>query len=125
MARDLQVTLVSRPVGEPKESDFRLSRSGAPAPARVRCWFAAFGARSTRTCGAVSAGAFVARPVEIGEVMTAQGVGEVVGAGRGRFAPASRVGQFGWQELAAAPRIMSAESTRKSRRSRPRFTCSG
>lgn len=32
MARNLQVTLVSRPVGEPKESDFAFVESVPPEP---------------------------------------------------------------------------------------------
>jgi NADPH-dependent curcumin reductase CurA len=32
MARNLQVTLVSRPVGEPKESDFAVVESVPPEP---------------------------------------------------------------------------------------------
>jgi hypothetical protein len=44
-----------------------------------------------------------ARPVELGEVMTGQGVGEVIESRSGRFAAGEIVvGPFGWQEFAVA-----------------------
>jgi NADPH-dependent curcumin reductase CurA len=105
MARNLQVTLASRPVGEPKESDFALVEAKPPVPgegeALVRnLWLSL----DPYMRGRMSEARSYARPVELGEVMTAQGVGEVVESRSSRFAPGEIVlGPFGWQEFAAAP----------------------
>jgi hypothetical protein len=105
MARNLQVTLVSRPVGEPKESDFALVEAEVPEPvegqALVRnLWLSL----DPYMRGRMSEARSYARPVELGEVMAAQGVGEVVESRSSRFAAGEIVmGPIGWQELAAVP----------------------
>jgi NADPH-dependent curcumin reductase CurA len=105
MARNLQVTLVSRPVGEPKESDFAVVEAAVPEPAEggalVRnLWLSL----DPYMRGRMSEARSYARPVELGEVMTGQGVGEVVESRSPRFAAGELVtGPFGWQELAAVP----------------------
>ena len=82
MARNLQVTLVSRPVGEPQESDFAVVEGVPTEPgegeALVRnLWLSLDPYRRGRMNEARS----YARHVELGEVMTAQGVGEIVEIG--------------------------------------------
>ena len=105
MARNLQVTLVSRPAGEPMETDFGLVESVVPEPGEgevlVRnLWLSL----DPYMRGRMSEARSYARPVELGEVMTAQAVGEVVESRSSRFAVGEIVvGQFGWQEFAAAP----------------------
>jgi NADPH-dependent curcumin reductase CurA len=103
MARNLQVTLVSRPVGEPKEADFAVVEQTAPEPgegeALVRnLWLSL----DPYMRGRMSDARSYAPPVELGEVMTAQGVGEVVDSRSSRFAAGEIVaGPLGWQEFAA------------------------
>ena len=105
MARNLQVTLVSRPVGEPKESDFALVEAEPPEPAEGEAlvrnlWLSL----DPYLRGRMNEGRSYARHVELGEVMTAQGVGEIVESRSPRFAAGEIVvGPFGWQELAVAP----------------------
>src|SRR5262245_65486896 len=54
--------------------------------------------------GRMNEGRSYARHVDLGEVMTAQAVGEVVESRSPRFKPGDVVmGPFGWQEFAAAP----------------------
>lgn len=105
MARNLQVTLLARPVGEPKESDFALVEAVLPEPgegeALVRnLWLSL----DPYMRGRMNEGRSYARHVALGEVMTAQGVGEIVESRSSRFAAGEIVvGPFGWQEFAAAP----------------------
>lgn len=105
MERNLQVTLVSRPVGEPKESDFAFVESVPPEPSDgevlVRCLWLSL---DPYMRGRMNEARSYARPVELGEVMTGQGVGEVVESRSRRFAAGEIVvGPFGWQEFAATP----------------------
>jgi len=105
MARNLQVTLAARPAGEPKESDFALVEADVPEPGEgevvVRnLWLSL----DPYMRGRMNEGRSYARHVDLGEVMTAQGVGEVAESRTSRFAPGQIVlGPFGWQEYAAAP----------------------
>jgi NADPH-dependent curcumin reductase CurA len=104
MPGNRQVTLAARPVGEPAESDFSLVESEIPAPGE--------GEVVARTVwlsldpyqrGRMSEARSYARPVEIGGVMTAQAVGEVVESRSSLYEPGDLVlGPFGWQEYAAA-----------------------
>ena len=104
MTRNLQVTLAARPVGEPQETDFALVEAEVPAPGEgevlVRnLWMSL----DPYMRGRMSEARSYARPVEIGEPMTAQAVGEVVESRSPRFSPGDVVvGQFGWQEYAVA-----------------------
>ena len=53
--------------------------------------------------GRMSTARSYAKPVEVGEVMTAQSVGEVVDSNDPRFEPGDLVvGTLGWQEYAVA-----------------------
>jgi NADPH-dependent curcumin reductase CurA len=105
VARNLQVTLAARPEGEPKETDFALVEGEVPEPGEgevvVRTlWLSLDPYMRGRMNDARS---YVA-PVQLGEVMGAQAVGEVVESRTPRFAAGDVVlGFFGWQEYAAAP----------------------
>jgi hypothetical protein len=105
MPTNRQVRLAARPVGEPAESDFALVESEAPAPDEgevlVRSlWLSLDPYQRGRMNDARS----YARPVGIGEVMTAQAVGEVIRSRTRQYAPGDVVlGPFGWQEFATAP----------------------
>jgi NADPH-dependent curcumin reductase CurA len=105
MPANRQVTLAARPVGEPQESDFAIVDAEMPEPAE--------GEVLARTIwlsldpymrGRMNDVRSYARPVELGEVMTAQAVGEVVESRSPRFQPGEIVmGPLGWQQYAAAP----------------------
>jgi NADPH-dependent curcumin reductase CurA len=105
MPGNRQVTLAARPTGEPTEADFALVEAAMPE--------AGAGEVVARTLwlsldpyqrGRMNEGRSYARHVELGEVMTAQAVGEVVESRSARFKPGDVVmGPFGWQEYGAAP----------------------
>jgi len=99
-----QITLAARPVGFPSETDFVLVESRVPDPdagevlVRTR-WLSL----DPYMRGRMSEARSYARPTEIGEVMTAQVVGEVVASDDPRYVPGDEVvGQLGWQEYAVA-----------------------
>ncbi|MFL6010343.1 MAG: NADP-dependent oxidoreductase [Gaiellaceae bacterium] len=104
MATNRRVTLAARPEGFPQESDFALDEVDVPGPGsgevlvRVR-----YVSVDPYQRGRMSEARSYARPVEIGDVMTSQSVGEVVESNDGRFSPGDLVvGQLGWQEYAVA-----------------------
>jgi len=104
MATNRRVTLAARPEGFPQESDFALDEVDVPGPGsgevlvRVR-----YVSVDPYQRGRMSEARSYARPVEIGDVMTSQSVGEVVESNDGRFSPGDVVvGQLGWQEYAVA-----------------------
>jgi NADPH-dependent curcumin reductase CurA len=99
-----QVTLAARPVGFPKDSDFALVESEVPKPGPgevlVRAQYLSVDPYQR---GRMSEARSYAKPVQIGEVMTAQGVGDVVESNDPRFAEGDAVvGTLGWQEYALA-----------------------
>jgi NADPH-dependent curcumin reductase CurA len=99
-----QVTLVARPVGFPKESDFALVETETPKPGPgevlVRNQYLSVDPYQR---GRMSEARSYAKPVQIGEVMTAQCVGNVVESNDPRFAAGDEVvGTLGWQEYATA-----------------------
>jgi NADPH-dependent curcumin reductase CurA len=105
MPPNRQVTLVARPNGEPKESDFALVEAEIEKPAEGEVL-----ARSIWLSldpyqrGRMSEARSYAPPVELGAVMAGQAVGEVVESRSPRFGPGDVVlGSFGWQEFAVAP----------------------
>src|SRR5262249_51038958 len=105
MPRNRQVTLAARPAGEPQESDFAILEAEAPSPGDgegvVRVLWLAL---DPYMRGRMNEARSYAAPVDLGGVMTAQGVGEVVESRSPRFAPGDVVlGGFGWQEYAVAP----------------------
>jgi NADPH-dependent curcumin reductase CurA len=99
-----QVTLAARPVGEPAESDFALVEGAMPEPAEgealVRTLWLSLDPYQR---GRMSEARSYAPPVEPGQVMPAQVVGEVVECRSSKFRPGDVVlGPLGWQEFAVA-----------------------
>jgi hypothetical protein len=99
-----RVTLASRPVGFPQESDFALDETEIPSPGSgevlVRnLWVSV----DPYQRGRMSEARSYARSLELGDVVTSQSLGEVVESRDGRFAPGDLVvGQLGWQDYAVA-----------------------
>jgi NADPH-dependent curcumin reductase CurA len=106
-----RIVLASRPVGEPKDSDFRLEVGPVPelGPGQVlsrTLWLSLDPYMRGRMSDAKS----YAKPVGIGEVMTGGTVGEVVHSNDPKFAPRDVVlGMGGWQEYA----VMDGKELRK------------
>jgi NADPH-dependent curcumin reductase CurA len=99
-----QVTLAARPVGFPSESDFAVVETETPKPGPgevlVRNQYLSVDPYQR---GRMNDARSYAKPVEIGEVMTAQTAGDVVESNDPRFAPGDEVvGTLGWQEYATA-----------------------
>ena len=104
MATNRRVTLAARPEGFPKESDFAVDEVNVPGPGTgevlVRVQYASVDPYQR---GRMSEARSYAQPLEIGDVITSQGLGEVVESNDGRFSPGDVVvGQLGWQEYAVA-----------------------
>jgi NADPH:quinone reductase len=98
------VTLASRPTGFPSESDFSLVEAdvpeAGPGEVLVRVLWTSVDPYQR---GRMSEARSYAKPVQVGEVMTAQSLGEVVESGDSRFADGDLVvGQLGWQAYAVA-----------------------
>ena len=104
VATSRAVTLAARPTGFPSERDFELIEQPVPEPGPsevvVRVlWTSVDPYQRSRMSSARS----YARSVELGEVMTAQALGEVVESEDGRFDEGDLVvGQLGWQDYAVA-----------------------
>jgi hypothetical protein len=96
--------MAARPTGMPAESDFELVEQPVPEPQAgevlVRVlWTSVDPYQRSRMSTARS----YARGLEVGDVMTAQAVGEVVESQDSRYEPGNLVvGQLGWQEYAVA-----------------------
>jgi NADPH-dependent curcumin reductase CurA len=102
--KNKRITLAARPEGFPKESDFALDEVNVPGPGSgevlVRVHYASVDPYQR---GRMSEARSYAQPLEIGDVMTSQSLGEVVESNDGRFSPGDLVvGQLGWQEYAVA-----------------------
>jgi NADPH-dependent curcumin reductase CurA len=102
--RNPRVTLAARPEGFPKESDFAVDDVNVPGPGTgevlVRVQYASVDPYQR---GRMSEARSYVQPLEIGDVITSQGLGEVVESNDGRFSPGDVVvGQLGWQEYAVA-----------------------
>jgi NADPH-dependent curcumin reductase CurA len=98
------VTLASRPVGFPKESDFSFEEVevGDPGPGEVLVK-ALYVSVDPYQRGRMSEARSYARSLELGDVITSQTLGEVVESQDSRFEPGDLVvGQLGWQEYAVA-----------------------
>jgi NADPH-dependent curcumin reductase CurA len=98
------VTLANRPAGFPSENDFELVEQPVPEPGPgevlVRMLWTSVDPYQR---GRMSTARSYAKHVEIGEVMTAQSLGEVVESNDGRYEPGDLVvGQLGWQDYAVA-----------------------
>ncbi len=102
MPANRRVTLAARPVGFPQESDFAVDQaeSGDPDAGEVlvRVLWASVDPYQR---GRMSEVRSYAAPLQIGDVITSQSIGEVVQSGDPRFSPGDLVvGQLGWQEYA-------------------------
>jgi NADPH-dependent curcumin reductase CurA len=98
------VTLAARPSGFPEEADFALDETEVPEPGpgevMIRILWVSVDPYQR---GRMSTARSYARSLELGDVMTAQAVGEVVESRDGRFSEGDlAVGQLGWQEYAVA-----------------------
>ena len=99
-----RVTLAARPVGFPQESDFALEEADVPSPGAgevlVRARWVSVDPYQR---GRMSTARSYARGLEIGDVITAQAVGEVMESNDSRYEPGDlAVGQLGWQDYAVA-----------------------
>jgi NADPH:quinone reductase len=98
------VTLASRPVGFPQESDFSLDEAEVPSPGPgevlVRSLWVSVDPYQR---GRMSTQRSYAKGLELGDVVTAQAVAEVVESNDSRYEPGDIVvGQLGWQDYAVA-----------------------
>jgi hypothetical protein len=96
--------MASRPVGFPQESDFALEESPVPSPGAgevlVRTRWVSVDPYQRGRMGTARS---YAKGLEVGDVMTAQAVGEVVESSDSRFESGDLVlGQLGWQDYAVA-----------------------
>jgi NADPH-dependent curcumin reductase CurA len=96
------VTLASRPVGFPQESDFSLDQadvpSAGPGEVLVRSLWVSVDPYQR---GRMSTQRSYAKGLELGDVVTAQAVGEVAESNDSRYEPGDIVvGQLGWQDYA-------------------------
>jgi len=99
-----RITLAARPAGFPTESDFALEEAEIPEPEAgevlVRALWVSVDPYQR---GRMSEARSYARPLELGDVITSQTLGEVVESRDPRFTPGDLVvGQLGWQEYAVA-----------------------
>lgn len=97
-----QFTLASRPVGMPKESDFKLVEAPLPDPAAgemlVKSLYISV---DPYMRGRIRDAKSYAAPVEIGGVMVGGAVGEVIASNHPKFEPGDVVqGELGWQQYA-------------------------
>ena len=104
MPRNRRVTLAARPDGFPNESDFAFDEVDIPGPGTGEVLVhLSHASVDPYQRGRMSEARSYARPMEIGDVITSQSIGEVVESNDARFAPGDRVlGQLGWQEYAVA-----------------------
>lgn len=106
MPRNRRIVLAARPVGVPKESDFRLVEDPAPEPGPGECLVrAAYMSVDPYMRGRISGRKSYAASVEIGQTMVGAAVGRVVASRTDQFAEGDYVlGGGGWQEYAVQPR---------------------
>jgi Putative NADP-dependent oxidoreductases len=116
-----RVTMASRPEGFPQESDFTLEEveapSAGPGEVLVRThWLSV----DPYQRGRMSSARSYAKGLELGDVITAQAVGEVIESNDSRYEPGDFVlGQLGWQDYAVGAAACSGRfrpgSSRSSR----------
>ncbi len=102
MTTNKQITLAVRPVGFPKESDFRLVEAPVPTPGPGQFLVQSlYLSVDPYMRGRMTAAKSYAPPVELGGVMVGGVVGQVVESRHSRFAAGEIVeGYFGWQQYA-------------------------
>jgi NADPH-dependent curcumin reductase len=99
MAQAKRIVLASRPVGEPKPSDFRMEETAIPTPGEGQVllrtiWLSL----DPYMRGRMSDGPSYATPVPVGGVMEAGTVNEVIGSNNPNFAKGDIVlARAGWQ----------------------------
>jgi NADPH-dependent curcumin reductase CurA len=96
--------MTARPVGFPQESDFTLDEAEVPSPGPgevlVRTTWVSVDPYQR---GRMSTARSYAKGLELGDVITAQAVGEVVESNDSRYEPGDAVlGQLDWQDYAVA-----------------------
>src|ERR1700745_308334 len=112
MPQGKRIVLASRPVGEPKPSDFRVEEYPVPAPGEAQVllrtiWLSL----DPYMRGRMSDAASYAAPVQIGEVMEGGTVSEVIASNNTAFAKGDIVlSRAGWERHAlsagkAPPRV--------------------
>ncbi len=126
MAQAKRIVLASRPVGEPKPSDFRMEDVPVPTPGEGQVllrtiWLSL----DPYMRGRMSDGPSYATPVPIGGVMEAGTVNEVIASNNPNFSK----GDICWHAPAGRPmRCPTARALRRSirswRRSRLQSACS-
>jgi NADPH-dependent curcumin reductase CurA len=99
-----RVTLAARPVGAPQESDFALDEAPMPEPGPGEVLVHnLYVSVDPYQRGRMSEARSYAKPLEIGDVITSQALGEVVESNDSRFSAGDAVvGQLGWQDCAVA-----------------------
>ncbi len=95
-----QVTLAARPIGWPKDTDFKLVESEIPVPGPdqvlIRTLYLSV---DPYMRGRMNDRASYADPVQLGAVMTGGGVGQVVQSNLAKFPAGSYIqGMLGWQD---------------------------
>ena len=97
-----QIQLAARPVGFPKATDFKLVETPVPSPgSRQMLSRTIYLSLDPYMRGRMSTGRSYVKPVEIGEVMTAGTVSQIVESNLAEHAPGDFVlGANGWQEYA-------------------------
>ena len=99
-----RVTLAARPIGYPNESDFALDEGevpeAGPGEVLVRALWVSLDPYQR---GRMSEARSYARPLEVGDVITSQTLGEVDDSRDARYSAGDLVvGQLGWQQYAVA-----------------------
>ena len=99
-----QILLASRPVGVPKESDFRLTETPVGAPGEGECLVrGAYLSVDPYMRGRLRDRKSYAPPVQVGDVMVGGVAGHVVESRHADFSEGDAVvGNLGWQEYAVA-----------------------
>jgi len=102
--RNRRIVLAARPVGEPKDADFRLEETAVPVPAEGEVLLRTiYLSLDPYQRGRMNAGPSYAEPVEVGEVMEGGTVSEVVTSRVNDLQPGDIVlGHTGWQEYVVA-----------------------
>jgi NADPH-dependent curcumin reductase CurA len=100
-----RITLAERPVGMPKESDFRLEESPMPHPAGGEVLVQAlYLSVDPYMRGRLTGVTTYARGLDLGEVIVGGVVGRVVESSDPRYSAGDTLeGMLGWQEYAVAP----------------------
>lgn len=102
--KNRRIVLAARPVGEPKDENFRLEETDIPELAEGEAFLRTiYLSLDPYQRGRMSAGPSYAPPVEIGQVMEGGAVSEVIESRAAELRPGDLVvGYTGWQEYSVA-----------------------